>query len=333
MSTLILAWGLLIGFAVIMYVLLDGFDLGIGILFPFFPNQHERSLMVSTIIHVWDGNQTWLVLGGASMYGAFPKAFAATLPIIYFPILIMVISLILRGVAFEFRMKATKTIYLWDLSFFIGSLMATFAQGVILGTYVQGFGDQPPSYLTVPHYQWLTIFSFMTGVGTICGYVLLGSCWLIIKTVGDLQDKAYRCAWVSLFLVGIFMFAFSVWTPFLSDFHFKRWLSIEHIPYLMILPITTGIAFLSCAYGLYSRRESLPFLSTIFIFLCGAVGVTISIYPYMVPHSITLTQAAAPRSSLSFMLIGACVMLPFLLVYTAHSYFIFKGKVTEPLHY
>ena len=129
------------------------------------------------------------------------------------------------------------------------------------------------------------------------------------------------------------MFAYSVWTPFLSDFHFKRWLSIEHIPYLMILPITTGIAFLSCAYGLYSRRESLPFLSTIFIFLCGAVGVTISIYPYMVPHSITLTQAAAPRSSLSFMLIGACVMLPFLLVYTAHSYFIFKGKVTEPLHY
>lgn len=333
MSTLILAWGFLIGFAVIMYVLLDGFDLGIGILFPFFPDPHERSLMVSSIIHVWDGNQTWLVFGGATMYGAFPKAFAATLPIIYFPILIMVISLILRGVAFEFRMKANKTIYLWDFSFFIGSLMAAFAQGVILGTYVQGFGSQEPSYLIVPHYQWLTVFSFMTGLGTICGYVLLGSCWLIIKTVGELQEKAYQFAWISLGAVAVFMVSFSIWTPFLSDFHFTRWLTIEHIPYLAIIPITTGLAFLSCAYGLYYRHENLPFLATVFIFLCGAVGVTISIYPYMVPHSITLAEAAAPMSSLRFMMIGACIMLPFLLVYTAHSYFIFKGKVTEPLHY
>ncbi len=333
MSTLVLIWGFLIGFAIIMYVLLDGFDLGIGILFPFFPKERDRSLMVSTIIHVWDGNQTWLVFGGATLYGAFPKAFAATLPIIYFPILIMVIALILRGVAFEFRMKANKSLYLWDISFFVGSLLAAFAQGVILGTYVQGFGDQAPSYLTVPHYQWLTIFSFMTGIGTICGYVLLGSCWLIIKTVGKLQSKAYYCAWVSLTLVAFGMVAFSIWTPFLSDFHYQRWLSIENIPYLASLPICTALAFFSCAYGLTYKSEFLPMLSAIVVFLCGAVGVTISIYPYIVPHSITLADAAAPESSLSFMLIGTCVMLPFLLVYTAHSYFIFKGKVTKPLHY
>lgn len=333
MDGLILAWGAIIGFAIIMYVILDGFDLGIGIMLPFVRDEHDRAIMISTIIQVWDGNQTWLVLGAACLYGAFPTAFSAIMPIIYFPILAMLIALILRGVAFEFRLKSTQSIALWDTSFFIGSLMATFSQGVILGTFVQGFGSEAPSYLIVPHYQWLTVFSFMTGIGTICGYVLLGCCWLIIKTEGHIQQVAYQFAWYTLALVVIFMVAFSAWTPFLSDFHFQRWLTVEHIPYLAVLPITTGVFFLLCAYGLYAKIEVLPFTAAIGIFLCGAVGVTISVYPYMVPHSITLTEAAAPRSSLQFMIVGVVIMLPFLLLYTLHSYIVFRGKVTKPVHY
>ncbi len=333
MDGLVLAWGGIIGFAIIMYVILDGFDLGIGILIPLVPDEHDKAIMISTIIQVWDGNQTWLVLGAACLYGAFPTAFSAILPIIYFPILAMLIALILRGVAFEFRLKSTQSIALWDRCFFFGSLLATFSQGVILGTFVQGFGHEAPSYLTVPHYQWLTIFSFMTGLGTVCGYVLLGCCWLIIKTTSHIQDMAYEYAWYSLSMVFIFMVAFSVWTPFLSDFHFQRWLTLEHIPYLAILPMITGLCFMMCAYGLHTKKEVWPFVSAIAIFLCGAVGVTISVYPYMVPHSITLTEAAAPRSSLQFMLVGVIIMMPFLLLYTLHSYIVFKGKVTKPVHY
>ena len=208
------AWIGIIGFAVIMYVILDGFDLGIGIMFPIFPKKIHRSLMLSTIIPVWDGNQTWLVFGGACMYGAFPRAFAATMPVIYFPMILMLIALIFRGVAFEFRMKAVKTLYLWDISFFVGSSLAAFSQGVILGTYVQGFGPVAPSYLNVPHYQWLTPFSFMTGIGTMCGYVLLGCCWLIIKTTGPLQRRAYTIASYACVAVAVFMLVFSIWTPF-----------------------------------------------------------------------------------------------------------------------
>tara|TARA_B100000989_G_scaffold238322_1_gene185197 strand:+ start:1398 stop:2399 length:1002 start_codon:yes stop_codon:yes gene_type:complete len=326
-------WGGILGFAVIMYVLLDGFDLGIGILFPFVRDKHDRAIMMSTIIHVWDGNQTWLVLGGACMFGAFPTAFAAIMPVIYFPILIMLIALILRGVSFEFRLKSTQSLHVWDTCFFLGSFFATFSQGVVLGTFVQGFGTQTPSYLHIPHYQWLTTFSFMTGVGTVCGYVLLGACWLVIKTQGHIQDTAYRYAWRSLALVLFFMIAFSVWTPFLSDFHFQRWLSLENIPYLAILPLITGLFFFGCGYGLYEKLETVPFLMAIGIFLCGAIGVTISVYPYIVPHSMTLAQAAAPPGSLRFMLFGVVIMMPFLLLYTLHSYFVFRGKVTKPVHY
>ena len=251
--TLAEAWIAIIGFAVIMYVILDGFDLGIGIMFPIFPKKLHRSLMLSTIIPVWDGNQTWLFFGGACMYGAFPKAFASTMPVIYFPMILMLIALVFRGVAFEFRMKAHKTRYIWDLSFFLGSSVAAFSQGVILGTYVQGFGPVAPSYQTVPHYQWLTIFSFMTGIGTMCGYVLLGCCWLIIKTTGPLQRQVYRVAQYACMAVAIFMVAFSIWTPFLSEVHFSRWLSLDKIMYLSVLPAVTGFFFLVNWFSIIKR--------------------------------------------------------------------------------
>lgn len=330
---LVLTWMGIIGFVVIMYVILDGFDLGIGIMFPLFPKKIHRSLMLSTVIPVWDGNQTWLVFGGACMFGAFPKAFAATMPVIYFPMMLMLIALIFRGVAFEFRMKATKTVYIWDISFFLGSSLAAFSQGVILGTYVQGFGEVAPNYLAVPHYQWLTIFSFMTGVGTMCGYVLLACCWLVIKTEGVLQKKAFNYGSYACVLVGLFMLAFSLWTPFLGEVHFNRWLRVDKIAYLSILPIITGSFLLLNFYSLSKRYEFLPMFSAIGIFLCGAFGIVISIYPYIVPHSMTIYQAASPLPALQFMFVGVCICMPVLLFFTANSYFVFRGKVTKPLRY
>ena len=330
---LIQAWSAIIGFAVIMYVILDGFDLGLGVLFPFFPKKHHRSLMLSTIIPVWDGNQTWLVFGGACMYGAFPRAFAATMPVIYFPMMTMLIALIFRGVAFEFRMKAQRTVWVWDLSFFMGSLVAAFSQGVVLGTYVQGFGPVVPDYQAVPHYQWLTSFSFMTGLGTICGYVLLACCWLVLKTTGQLQRKAFAYGRVACVLVAMFMLVFSIWTPFLTDEHFSRWLDIDKIAYLGFLPLLTTKLFLTNWVSLTKRHEWIPMVSAIGVFLCGAAGIVVSVYPYIVPHSMTFEQAASPRHALEFMFYGVCIAMPVLLLFTAYSYYVFRGKVTKPVHY
>lgn len=330
---LALAWVGIIGFAVIMYVILDGFDLGIGILFPLFRSKTHRDLMLSTVIPVWDGNQTWLVFGGACMYGAFPKAFAAILPMLYFPMITMLIALIFRGVAFEFRLKATRTVYLWDWSFFLGSSVASFCQGVILGTFVQGFGGTEPSYLNVPHYQWLTPFSFMTGLGTMCGYVLLACCWLIIKTKGTLQKKAYRYGKATSIAVAAFMLIFSIWTPFLSEIHFNRWLAIDKVLYLSILPALTVGFFMLNWHALQKRYEKLAMLGAMGVFLCGAAGIVISTHPYIVPHAMTIYDAKSPDQALEFMLVGACIALPVLLFFTANSYFVFRGKVDKPVHY
>ena len=332
-SNLAVMWMLIIGFAVIMYVILDGFDLGIGILFPLFPKAHHRSLMLSTVIPVWDGNQTWLVFGGACMYGAFPKAFAAILPMIYAPMIMMLIALIFRGVAFEFRMKAVRSVWIWDISFCLGSSIAAFCQGVVLGTFVQGFGSETPSYLTIPHYQWLTAFSFMTGIGTMSGYVLLACCWLIVKTKASLQKKSYQYGKVACFVVALFMLIFSLWTPFLGDVHYQRWMAIDRVLYLSVLPAVTIGFFVLNWYCLEKKYEKLAMLSAVCIFLCGATGILISTYPYIVPHSMTISEAASPDHVLQFMMYGVCISMPVLLFFTANSYYVFKGKVEKPVHY
>lgn len=326
-------WILIIGFAILMYVVLDGFDLGLGILFPLFPNKDHRSLILSTVIPVWDGNQTWLVFGGACMYGAFPKAFASILPMLYAPMIAMLIALIFRGVAFEFRMKAVKTIYIWDIAFFLGSSMAALCQGIILGTFVQGFGSISPSYINVQHYKWLTPFSFMTGIGTMCGYTLLACCWLIIKTKGTIQKKAYSYAKKTCILVAFFMLLFSIWTPFLGAEQYERWLILDKAIYLISLPISTIAFFAINWYSLNKKYEILAMISAVCIFLCGAIGVLVSTYPYIVPHSMTIYEAASSDSVLKFMLYGVCISMPILLFFTAHSYYVFKGKVEKAISY
>ena len=332
MNLLALAWCGIIAFGIIMYVLLGGFDLGIGIMSIFFRKEEERDLLISTILPVWDGNQTWLVFGGAALYGAFPLAFSEILPIMYIPILLMVISLLFRGIAFEFRLKAIKTKPLWDYCFFIGSIFAVIAQGLILGTFVQGFTIQPTSELSNFH-EWLNPFGIGCALGLISGYSLLGANYLIIKTTGNLQEKCFSISSKMQYIILLGFIMVSVWSPFLDPAIMERWLNLKNMPFLAILPFITLILFFLHRYAIKNKLEHAPFWCVIGMFLMCYIGFIISIYPYIVPRKITYLEAAADRSSLLFMLIGACIMLPPLLYYTYHSYKIFSGKVTKKLGY
>lgn len=328
MDILALAWCGLIAFAVIMYVLLGGFDLGIGIMSVFIRNAHERDLMVASILPVWDGNQTWLVLGGAALYGAFPLAFSTILPIMYIPIFIMVIALLFRGIAFEFRLKAIKTKFLWEICFFLGSLIAVIAQGFVLGTFVKGF-----NLTNAAHYQWLNYFSLLCCIGLIFGYVLLGANYLIIKTEGNLQKKCYNISSKVQYLILIAFIAVSIVSPFLDSFIKERWFNPMNMPFLAILPLLTLMFFVMHWRALKKHQEHLPFWCVIGMFLMCYIGFIISSYPYIVPREITYEQAASDSSALAFMLVGALIMLPILLYYTYHAYSVFRGKVTEVIKY
>lgn len=332
MNLLASAWIGIIGFAIIMYVILDGFDLGIGILSFFIKDTHQRDLMISSIMPVWDGNETWLVFGGATLYGAFPTAFGLVLPALYIPILIMVCALLFRGVAFEFRLKAHNGKTIWDFSFALGSLFAAFIQGIMLGAFVQGFHYSADG-ITLNTYEWISPFSITCGLALIFGYILLGSNWLIAKTIGPLQKKCYGISKLTLIIVGIFAVIISLWSPFIDPQIRTRWFNPDIITYLALLPLTTVIFFGLHWWALNNKQEHSPFWFAIIIFLLCYVGFVISSWPYIVPRVLTVSQAAAPKSSLLFMLIGASIMLPLLLIYTFYSYRIFRGKVTDVIGY
>lgn len=340
METLPFVWYCIIGFVVIMYVILDGFDLGIGILSMFVRDPKQRDLMVSAILPVWDGNETWLVLGGAMLYGAFPKAFATILPVLYIPLILMVVSLLFRGITFEFRLKAHGPHRGgWEIAFFLGSLIAALIQGLVVGTFVQGItlgipGDVDISAANPMHYQWLTPFSLMCGFAMVFGYLLLGANWLIAKTHGELQDFCYHVSKFALVAVAFFMFIISFWTPFVDAFARGRWFSPEFLPYVAFLPLASFLMFVLHWLSLQNRKHAeAPFWYSIGIFLTGYLGFGISTFPYIVPHMITFTDAAAPSGSLKFMLVGTCIMLPILLFYTFYSYRIFRGKVQDITSY
>lgn len=328
---LILAWAVIISFIIMMYVLLDGFDLGIGILFPWIKHGQYRDIMMSSVIPVWDGNETWLVFGAAALYAAFPIAYATLLPTLYMPIMILLVSLIFRGVAFEFRFKAQRSQFIWDIAFAVGSTLAAFIQGVILGTFVKGYGDQLP----VSHsaYQWFTPFSIFTGIAVVCGYALLGATWLIVKTEGNLQDQLYKAAKILLGLVAFFLVAVSIWTPFIEPRVMERWFSLPNFFYLSILPLMTIAIVAYNFYCLQKRREKAPFVLSMGLFIFAYIGFCISAWPYIIPHVVPVWEAAAPPSTLKFILIGSVILLPILLIYTVYSYHVFRGKVKEVIHY
>ncbi|GAB4199522.1 MAG: cytochrome d ubiquinol oxidase subunit II [Wenzhouxiangellaceae bacterium] len=320
-------WAALIALGVMIYIVLDGFDLGIGILFPWLGGDAQRDHAMNSIAPVWDGNETWLVLGGGGLLAAFPQAYALLLPALYIPILLMLSALILRGVAFEFRFKAGRSRFLWDASFTIGSLAAAVFQGMILGTVVQGLEVETGVYAG-GNFAWLSLFSLFTGVAVAAGYALLGSAWLIMKTGGELQQRCWRFGRWLLPVMLASIAAISLWTPIIEPEIRQRWFSLPNFYYLSQIPLVTFVIGLATAYSLYRKRhEWLPFVGTIGLFLLAYAGLLVSVYPYVVPRVLTYHEAAAAPSSLKFALVGMVVLLPVALAYTVLNYRVFRGKV------
>lgn len=328
---LILTWATIISLIIMMYVLLDGFDLGVGILFPWIKQNEYRDIMMSTVVPVWDGNETWLVFGAAALYAAFPIAYGILLPTLYMPIMILLIALIFRGVAFEFRFKAQKSRFIWDIAFAAGSIVAAFIQGIILGTFVKGYGSHLP--LTHTAYHWLTPFTIFTGIAVVCGYALLGATWLIIKTHDELQARMYKAAKGLLIIVVFFLVSVSIWTPIIEPQVMHRWFSLPNFYYFSSLPILTIFIVFYNFYCLHKKKERLPFILTIGLFAFSYIGFCISAWPYIIPHVLPIWEAAAPPTTLRFILVGAAIILPILFIYTLYSYHVFRGKVKTVIHY
>lgn len=323
---LTMIWILILGFGVLMYVLMDGFDLGVGILFPFAPDDRARNDMMNSVAPVWDGNETWLILGGAGLLAAFPLVYTVFLPALYIGVFLLLAGLIFRGIAFEFRFKAQRSRYLWDHAFNIGSTVAAFAQGAVVGAYIQGFETEGFRYVGGP-LDWLTPFSVMTGLGVVTGYALLGATWTILKTEGRTQEWAWRVTpWLLAGMLAFFVIV-SIWTPLASERVFERWLGNAHV--LWIFPLATLLVAGWLFSAIRRRREGTPFIATMSLFILFYIGLLISMWPYAVPPEHTFWDAASDPGSQLFLLLGFLFVIPFVLGYTAWTYWIFRGKVGE----
>lgn len=327
-----LIWFLIIGFGLMMYIIMDGFDLGIGLLFPFIANRHERDLMVNTVAPVWDGNETWLVLSGVGLFAAFPMAYAIILTALYLPLVFMLCGLILRGVSFEFRFKATENHkHLWDHAFVIGSFIATFFQGVSLGAFIDGFKLQYQVHTLVfsgGSLDWLSPFSLFTGLGLVIAYALLGCTWLIMKTEADLQKKVIKIAKPILGLLILVIITVSIWTPVSHEAIAKRWFSLPNLFMLAPFPILAFSSAYLMLKKLQQNPHAAPFILTLVIIFSGYLGLAISLWPNILPN-ISMREVTAPEQSMGFALVGALFIIPFILVYTSWSYYVFRGKVNS----
>ena len=329
---LVPVWTVILATGVFMYVLLDGFDLGVGILAPLARDDDMRTLMMNTVAPIWDGNETWLILGGMGLLAAFPLAFAIIIPALYFPILLMLLGLIFRGVAFEFRLKKTSHRHWWDASFFGGSAVATFFQGVVLGMYVEGFTVTGRAF-SGTSFDWMQPFPLATGVGLLFGYALLGATWLVMKTEGELQQRARRFALIALYGVLAFIAMVSVWTPILHEPIAQRWFSVPNIFYLALVPIATALIAFATWRALQRDSDYVPFIGAMALFGMCYLGLGISLFPYVVPYAVTLWDAAATPSTQAFLLIGTLFLLPIIFMYIGWSYYVFRGKVAADVGY
>jgi cytochrome d ubiquinol oxidase subunit II len=332
-------WAGLLAVAVFLYVVLDGFDLGLGILFPFANSDEHRDIMMNTVAPVWDGNETWLVLGGGGLFAAFPKAYAALMPAVYMPIGFMLTALIFRGVAFEFRARATGSgRRIWDQAFHWGSVVATFSQGLILGTIVQGVTLEQGRFAG-GMFDWLTPFSFATGCALVWGYVLLGATWLVVKTEGELLAWSRRAAFIAGVVVLAMMVVVSFWVPALDTAAADRWgidyfdIDWSELLVLSPVPLLVAVAFWQLLRGLRQGHTYSPYLWSVALFFLGYLGLLISIYPYIVPYGLTIQQAAAAPNAQLLLLVGALILLPVILGYTAYVYWVFRGKVSADAGY
>jgi cytochrome d ubiquinol oxidase subunit II len=317
---------LLLGFTVAMYVVLDGFDLGIGILFPFFSKEEERDQIMNSVAPFWDGNETWLVLGGVSLWAGFPKAFAVILPAVYMPVMFLLLALIFRGVAFEFRWVAKPHHRKWDVSFAAGSIVAAFAQGLILGALLQEIRIKGNQFAGGP-LDWLTPFSLMCGVAVVTGYALLGATWLMMKTVDGVEQRSRKLALPLLAALMAFIAIVSIWTPLQIGRIAERWFSVPNIFFLSQIPVATLLVAWLCYWGIRKGRPILPFATSVGLFLLAYLGLVASNAPYIVPPSMTIWEAASHPSSQVFYLIGASILMPMILVYTVLVFWLFRGKV------
>jgi len=326
MMDLSVVWAFIIAFAVFAYVVMDGFDLGIGILFPAFAVGDERDRAMNSIAPVWDGNETWLVLGGGGLFAAFPLAYAIVLPATYPLIIAMLLGLVFRGVAFEFRWRDPAHRGFWDMAFTAGSLVAALAQGMTLGALLQGVEVAGRGYAG-SWFDWLTPYTLLTGIGVVAGYALLGSTWLVWKLEGRAQDKAYRMAFVTALATLGLLGAVSLYTPFLEAEYFDRWFTMPSVLFAANVPLLTAIIAFLLFRGLARRQEVAPFILSLALFLLGMAGLGISMWPYVVPDQITIWDAAAPERSQVFMLIGVGLTMPLIIAYTGWAYWVFRGKV------
>jgi cytochrome d ubiquinol oxidase subunit II len=325
-------WTLILGLSVFFYVLLDGFDLGVGMLYGFAPDTASRNTIMNAIAPIWDGNETWLVMGGLGLLAAFPLAFAIIIPAVYFPILVMLLALVFRGVAFEFRFRDAAHRTFWDHAFCFGSGIATFAQGMVLGAFIQGFKVEGRQFAG-SSLDFLTPFSLLTGIALLFGYALLGSGWLILKTEGEVQAAARRHGRVCLVGVAAAVGAVSLWTPFLSPEIDARWFSWPDPLLLAPVPIATAALAFFTWRALHSHAESTPFLGAIGLFALSYLGIAISLYPMIVPYHFTLREAASSDRTQAFLLVGTLPLLPIILMYTGWSYWVFRGKVRANIGY
>ncbi|MEX0751687.1 MAG: cytochrome d ubiquinol oxidase subunit II [Xanthobacteraceae bacterium] len=322
-----LIWAGVIGTAVAMYVILDGFDLGVGILFPFAANDREREQMMASVKPFWDGNETWLVMGGGGLFVAFPLAYSILMPAFYIPIIVMLLALVFRGVAFEFRGLAGSKMK-WNAAFAGGSTLAALCQGVVLGGFVEGVKVENGAFAGGP-FDWATPFAAICALGVATGYALLGATWLTMKTEGAIAERGRRHAQVLLLGVLGFMAIVSLWTPLNFPRIAERWFSTPNIYYLWPVPLATALVAYACWRGLQAGRDVLPFVSAVGLFLLCYLGLVISSFPYLVPPSLTVWDTAAAPVSQMFMLVGTLILLPIILGYTVLVYWLFRGKVRE----
>jgi cytochrome d ubiquinol oxidase subunit II len=304
---------------------LDGFDLGVGILFPFLPVGRERDSAINSVAPVWDGNETWLVMGGGGLLAAFPLAYGMILSALYAPIIAMLLALVFRGVAFEFRWRDPRHRPLWDVAFSGGSIVAALAQGITLGALLQGIAVQNRTYAG-GWFDWLTPFSLLVGVSLVCGYALLGSTWLVMKSEGSLQERCHRMAFRLGIATIVAMAVVSAATPFLRDAYWMRWFAWPQVLFTAQVPVLVAIVTFVLFWSLRRGHHYTPFLMTLALFGLGLAGLGISLYPFVVPPSVSIWDAAAPDDSLKFMLPGVLIMVPIILAYTGYSYWVFRGK-------
>jgi cytochrome d ubiquinol oxidase subunit II len=331
MMDLVIVWACLVALTIMLYVVLDGFSLGVALLFPTAKDEKERNVLMNSIGPVWDANQTWLVFGGGALFASFPVVYGVLFTALYIPLLTFVFGLIFRGVAFEFRANSARKTP-WNKTFFLGSLMAVIAQGLTLGGYLSGT-HVSGGHFAGGTFDWLNPFSIMVGLALVTGYILLGSTYLLIKTTGDVQERAYQQALRAAWAVFGFMIIVSIWTPLHDPTIPVRWLSAPRIYFVWSFPLLGMAAFVGLIGSLKARREILPFVCSVLLFLSAYLGLVAAIYPYAIPPSVILQQAASQKETLLFVLWGVIIILPVVLGYTIYSYAVFRGKVDAEAGY